>query len=325
MLHNTASHEESPYLLLAEANDLFSIVSNVTSGTLFLLILSYLNSVSLAKECVLLNIYQDVLLSWVSINCIWVIKIILYYNTGNGIGLEENTAKVLCFVFWSLITIFLLQVNLAFAIKFYMTKTMILDPPIPWGYDEKSAMLGIRVIFIGLTLGLIITLYGLGMYPHAYYEIFLGQDVSLLTLPRATLIYPTVLVSLLVNCTILCIATNCYRTKNAQPIDAIIPEQITYSFGIFVILIGTIMFTGTVDIILGLRKRWILLQLLLSFTQVITSAVAIFNAENLKSHSIKVIKDKLDEAFFLSIYLTPTILALVIYSTLYLLYEFLDV
>ena len=318
MFHNTTSHEDSPYLLLANANNLLFIVSNVISNILLLLIFSFLNNVSLAKECVLLHLYKDLLINWVLINCIWIIKVILYYNTGNGIGLEETSAKVVAFVCLSLTMISLLQVNFACAIKLYITKTMLLDPPIPWGYDEKSAILGIRIVFIGLALGLTSTMYGHGVYPGLYY-VFLGQDVSLLTLPKATLIYPTVIVSLLTNCTILCIAAKCYRTNNVQPIDAIIPKQITYNFGIFVTLIGIITFIGTLDNNLGLRNRWILLQLLISLTQVITPAVVIFNAEKLKSHSIKVIKDKLEEAFFLSIYLTPTILALLIYITLYLL------
>ena len=143
--------------------------------------------------------------------------------------------------------------------------------------------------------------------------------MSLLDLPNATLIYPTIIVSLLVNCIILCIAAKCYRTNNVQHIDAIIPKQITYSFWTFVTLTGIILFAETFDNILGIRNRWMLLQLLLSSTKVITIAFVIFNAEKLKLHSIKVVKEKLEDAFYLSIYLTPIFLAFLIYSTLYLL------
>jgi len=212
----------------------------------------------------------------------------------------------------------LLQVNFACAINLYMTKTMQLDPPVPWGYDEKSAIIGIRIVCIGLVLGLTSTMYGLEVYPNLYY-VFIGNDVSLLDLPKATLIYPTVIVSLLVNCTLLCIAARCYRTNNVQHIGEIIPKQIIYTFWTFMAVTGIIIFSGAFDNLLGLRNRWMLLQLLISLTQVITPAMVIFNDENLKSHSIKVVKEKLEDAFFLNIYLTPTILALIIYSTLYFL------
>ena len=101
----------------------FSMMSFIISTALFFFMISYLNNVSLAKQGVLVCLYKDVLAILVSLNCLWMLGMILCFCSkhGNNMGLFE--AKILSFCMWCLLITLLLLIIVISCIKFYVKKT----------------------------------------------------------------------------------------------------------------------------------------------------------------------------------------------------------
>ena len=89
---NTTSVPDSMYPLVAGSYLFFAILTFLISSTLIILLFSYLNNVSLVKECVLVYLYKDVVIMFMLSNCIRLITVIVWYS--NRSGLEIGTTKV---------------------------------------------------------------------------------------------------------------------------------------------------------------------------------------------------------------------------------------
>ena len=72
-------------------------------------------------------------------------------------------------------------------------------------------------------------------------------------------------------------------------------------------------------------RQEIIVVLVISIFYAITPAIVIYRVDELKSHAYNVLKNKLDEAFLLSIYVTPAIITVIMYFTLYVIYQVLEI
>ena len=171
----------------------FSTMSFIISTALFFFMISYLKDVSLAKQGILVCLYKDVLAILVSLNCLWMLGMILCFCSkhGNNMGLFE--AKILSFCMWCLLITLLLLIIVISCIKFYVKKEKMLDPPMPWGDNETLGVRSIRVS-CSLVSGIYTsTMSGLKLHPRLYH-LFVGNFAPLYSFSGATLIFPGVFI-----------------------------------------------------------------------------------------------------------------------------------
>ena len=65
----------------------------------------------------------------------------------------------------------------------------------------------------------------------------------------------------------------------------------------------------------------LLLSNIVTLVDIIASVIVIYRADQVKYHAAKVLKNIMDEAFILNIYVIPTIITLFMYCSLYVIYE----
>ena len=115
-----------------------------------------------------------------------------------------------------------MMLNIIGAIRLYMTKTMLLDPPLPWGNDDKFGVKMIRLIVGGISVGYPLILFPFEIYPKVYYD-FVNQShpksASLFSVP-CILQVVVFLTTLLVY--------KYYQKKEVQQTSSNIPHQVNY-------------------------------------------------------------------------------------------------
>ena len=139
------TEELNPNYAIGLARDSLAVIAFLATVTVSLLVRSYLNSVSFAKECLLLYLYKEVAtaISWMRF--FWVIEVIL--SNWNGFRTKEWEAIVISFGIWSGALYMAMILNIICFLKLYMTKTGLIDPPIPlMGESDESAIKRIRTI-----------------------------------------------------------------------------------------------------------------------------------------------------------------------------------
>ena len=134
------------YYIIDISNNAFASFVVISYGLAWAITSPYFQNVSLAKECILLKMYQDVISSLLWNNCLWMMRQIL--ANWNKKGMNKVIAMIVSFCI-SYGTIYLfLTITLISIYTFYMAKTKMLDPPIPMiGGDEESMMKIIRGSF----------------------------------------------------------------------------------------------------------------------------------------------------------------------------------
>ena len=303
---------------------IFAILSLMTSTALLVLVLSYLNNVSMDKQCLLLYLFKDVVMIWILMNCVNAIRNFLFYFTGDELGIDEFPAKIISYCFSSLCLLLLVAINIIRALKLYMMKTKMLDPPMPWGDDDGSGIKLIRFVSIVVIIGLNTTLYGLGLDHKTFYNSLRGHLQSSNALPEDDLVHPLLYLLLVLSFALISLTTKFYEYTNNQNTEYNIPFQMNYFLWIVLVVIG---FSSCVSVfeIFEVTTRMKLFQIMNLMTLVITPAVVILSTSQLKSCAFRVIKNIPDEMFLLNIYMMPTFLTLLIYGTLYLVYQLLSI
>ena len=125
------------YPWLTQLHNIFFFFACLISVVLLVIIYSYLYNMNSVSECVLLHLYKD-FVAILIISRIWiVIKVIVesftITDSPSVATMSQLTAKILSFTIFSLTNMVLMMLNIIAAIRLYMTKTMLLDPPMPWG------------------------------------------------------------------------------------------------------------------------------------------------------------------------------------------------
>jgi hypothetical protein len=200
-----------------------------------------------------------------------------------------------------------------------------LDPPMPWGDDDLLGIRWIRVSCFVVTTTFVALMYALGVYSKLYY-VLIQINASVKELPESTYIYLGVLLFLIITGTITGIVAKFHDAANEQHTESIIPRQINR-------VVWMIPTTGIVLLIievlcenfLQMFNSWLVFPLVLSIVFTITPALVIYREDQLKSYATRLLKNKMEEAFLLSIYVTPAMVTVIMNFTLYIIYELLDV
>ena len=172
-----------------DANIVFSTwisVILVLSSFLLLLILRYLSSLPLNKECLLLYLYRDVLRliflkTWSEVGLA-----VLYKANGNIIN--EANAKFTSYLPFALSLGLLLMLNACSFLKLWMAKSRVLDPlVVHYEYDDETAIKIIRCLISFLVIAFVGMLYFNEIYHPLYYYLHALQN-SPIDLPTGALV-----------------------------------------------------------------------------------------------------------------------------------------
>ena len=311
-------NESSFYSITSFANDGFSVFSFSFSLIIMIAIFSFLHNSSPAKECILLYLHKDLLVMLISLRSMWCLKILL---TDDQSGMGEYTAKALLFCLWSMIFTVLALINMISALKLYIIRTVVLDPPMPWGTDEKIGMACIRSILGLIAVGYPSILFGIGLYPTAYYS-FAKESPGLIHTNLNTWLYLGPFTCLIVSFFVSSLGARIYRNTAKEQINDIIPRQMTYFSWLSVITLSfVICILLSENIGIPAPLRWSILQLMISIIQLIIPLSVVLNVEQLQTYSITFVKNILEDTFFFNLYIIPPVLAILMYVTLYFVYK----
>ena len=299
-------------------------ISMLISNIFSFLILNYLGNLALAKDCLLLYLYKDLMKLAICMNCLSEISVALGYTIGGELGTLATVAKVLSFMGSHILLLLLIFMNIICALKLYQRKTNILDPPMPWGDDDSIGIKWIRLIVTLVTLILNSTMFGFGIYPTTYYW-FSGQEIpSFSKESMAFLIYPIILIILIFTSITTALLGKFYERPIPYPADSNIPRQIDYFHITFCFMLFLMVILGE-STFLSSSKAWNLWKINLVIIQVAIPVLTAVKENKLRHYVYNFFNSKLDELFFYQIYLTPTLVCLLMNITLHLIYYVFDI
>ena len=299
-------------------------ISMLISNIFSFLILNYLGNLSLAKDCLLLYLYKDLMKLAICMNCLSQISVALGYTIGGKFVTSAIVAKILSFMGCHILLLLLIFMNIIGALKLYQRRTNILDPPMPWGDDDTKGIKWIRGIATLVTLILNSTMFGFGIYPTTYYW-FSGQEIpSFSKEAMAFLIYPIILIVLIFISIITALLGKFYERPIPYPVDSDIPRQIDYFHITFCFMLFLMVILGE-STFLSSSKAWNLWKINLVIIQVAIPVLTVLKENQLRHYVYNFFNSKLEELFFYQIYLTPTLVCLLMNITLYLIYYVFDI
>ena len=199
-----------------------------------------------------------------------------------------------------------------------MTKTKMLDPPMPWGNDDEFGIKIIRFIVGGISIGYPLILFPFEIFPKVYY------DFVNLPHPKSALLFSVPCIVLVVVFLTTVMVDKCHRRKESQQTSPNIPNQVNYFLLSSTLSFAFILFELSVQL-LDPNTRWAVIQVLLAILAVTTPFAVILSSEKLSTYSIKFVKEKYEDAFILSIYVVPVILSFCMYLLLHILYLILNI
>ena len=290
-----------------------TFVSNVFS----FVILNYLGNLGLAKDCLLLYLYKDLICLAMCMNCWSEILLVLGYTIGGVVKTSATLAKVFSFMACNFLLLLLLNMNISSALKLYQKKTNLLDPPMPWGDDDCKGIKWIRVISTVFTLILTSTMFGLGIYPTAYYW-FSGQEIP--SFSKDAMAFPIIWIVLISTSIFTALIGKYYERPIPHPADTNIPRQIDYFHIIFCLLFTLIVILGQSNLFSS-SNTWNLWKIHLLVIQVAIPVLTVLKENQLRRYAYNLIKSSLEELFFYQLYLTPTLVCLLMNITLYFIYD----
>ena len=310
------------YPWLNQLQSIFLIIACTMSIVFLVMIYSYLQNMNSVKECILVHLYKDFVTIMI-ISRIWLVMkgtvaIFTITEVQHQTTMSQLTAKILSFTFIALANFTLLILNIIGALRLYMTKTMVLDPPMPWGIDDDCGIRIIRLIAGGMSVGYPLMLFPFEIYPKVYYD-FLNQS----HLKSSSCYVIPCIVQLLVFLTSM-IVEKCHQKKRLQEISPNIPKQVNYFVLVIILMYTFILFEVSVQL-LNPHTRWAVIQTLATFLSVTTPLAVILRSEKLSTYSTKYVKEKYEDAYILSIYVVPVMLSFCMYSFLYVLYWILNI
>ena len=298
------------------ARDLLAVIAFLTIVTVVLLVRSYLNSVSFAKECLLLYLYKDFASAMSWMRFFWVIEVIL--SNWNGFESKKWEAIAIAFGIWSGALYMALVLNIICFLKFYMTKTGLIDPPIPWmGENDESAIKRIRASCCVIVIVFLSVSFGLGLYPNVYYNI---DPILQSNLSTNNLLYRGTSMILLLTFVVTSLAIKLHKATNEPQIDSIIPWAVNFIVGTLLLMVGLLTLAELLQI-LNFETRWKGYQITMSTLQIIIPPAIILKSKQLKTHSARCLKNKVDDLFLMSIYFVPAVVSVSIYFILYMIYQ----
>ena len=314
------SEISSSYRVVTSLHLIFAAISVVISNSFLFIILDYLNNLALAKECILLFLYKDLMKLGMTINSLEMLSFILSYSIENWMEIQLIGAKLMSLMTWSIFGMLLLLMNIVSALHLYINKANVLDPPMPWGHDDKRGIQYIRGIYTTLTLTFTLPMHGIGLYPKIYYWI-ISQGPH--NEPEMVIIYPIVLTSLIFTSSVTSLLAKFYKTSSLPLADTALPQQINYIYTVLFMSLTVSVLLRLFDVV-DSSDIWMLWQFNVDIVQIVTPLIIILRTKQLRDYTYGFIKSTYEDLFFRQIYLTPVVICLFMYSTLCVTYKLFD-
>ena len=106
-----ASMLRSPDPIITRTQVAIGTFSMIISNSFSLVVLGYLANISLAKDCLLLYLYKDLIRLGICLNCIGEISQVLIYSIEDGTGIPGTGAKMLSFLALNILLLMSLSIN----------------------------------------------------------------------------------------------------------------------------------------------------------------------------------------------------------------------
>ena len=296
--------------------EILVVISFLSYIPVYILTYSYFRNISLAKECLLLHLYKDLITNILIWRTLWLTEVIVRHLSAEGPS--EILAMILSFGLWCALLNLALNLLFICIYKLYMSKTGTIDPTISWlGNEETTEIRRIRIGCCLLVLAFLATTFAMGLNPVIFYQMtHQSQEKDLLI---SIIVYRGSLILLFVLSGILAAATKLYGTKDGLTVDQIISKTISYSFvlaAVMLIVISVLQSFQFSDI----RMNWRIYQIIITPIQIFLPFVIMFGSKPLKLHSIRFLRNTYDSVFMLSIHLVPMFLFIVINLMMYVLF-----
>ena len=263
----------------------FSLLSMFMASIFLSFILGYLNSIEPVRRGILLYIYKDVITIFLFIQWTWCAIVFICFITGNGVVVNTTMAKIMSYAFTFFLLQFLFFLNILSIFKLYMTKEMILDPPLPWEDEENrdpKAVAKIRVTCVSLGLLIILIMVASEGYPKFYYSM-IGDYERMKGWPIGSTILLVLYVILTSTYAIITVVTEVYQTRNVGfTTEPTFLQQFQIIPRMFLIVVSMVLYCYLYYNMFRNGQLWLVTQLLLTVTGVLSPTFIITNTVPLK-------------------------------------------
>ena len=302
-------------------SDILKIVAFILFGIAYALAFSYLNSLSLAKECLLVYLYKDVLSMMLSWRTFLAIEVMIDFWEVEGTSKTE--ALMISFglqfgaMYSILILIFISIYNL------YTAKTNRIDPTINWlGKDESSAIKRNRFGCSLSVIGFLAINFGLRLYPPILYAMMPHHSFGSALL-ISTIVYRGTVILLLLFCVIINVVRKIYGPTHETQIDRVLTMSIKYMFIIPAVIFVTVTIAEACQFS-DKRTSWEIYQVVTSPIEIFAPFIIIFRSDQLKMHSIRLLKNKYNDLSMFNIYFVPAFMFIAINLSMYIIFKLVD-
>ena len=314
---STPTEDGFTYEVFEKANDIIAVVAFMASGIACASTVSYLNTVPTVKNCLLLFLYKDTVLSIVWFIAIRLMKTLFSY-VNKGIA-TKAIALTISFAFWGVLFYGALILLLTSIYKLCMAKTKSVDPKIPFlGEDEQCAIWKTRIACILTVLGCLSTTFSMGWYPGTFYLMMPDQEPKT-NLMLSNMIYRGAMIFLIMVSCGLTIVEKYYNTTIELTMDRIVSKSMKYVAILTVIALVCLCVAEAFPSV-SYKNKWEITQLTISLTIIIGPFALISRSDQLKSHSIQLYKKIYDDTFLLIIYIGPLCLSILIIVCMFVIF-----
>ena len=189
---NAANHSVVTSTLVG----IFTIVQ-IVSATLLGLIFGYSRTVSLAKECLLLYIFQEATKSIFLINLTGYVSVITCFMGNDQVTISKTSAQIISYFYCCFTLHLIITLNAMALLKVRMAREIMLDPPLPWGNcNDRTVFNRFRLANTLVITIFVSALYLSEGYPYLYF-LMIGDDTPFFRLPKGTITFTLVLALLI--------------------------------------------------------------------------------------------------------------------------------
>ena len=193
MLGNVANHSVVTSVLVG----IFTVVQ-IVSAALLGLIFGYSKTVSLAKECLLLYIFQEATKSIFLVNLVGYVSVITCFIGDDQVTIGTTSAQIISYFYCCFTLHVLITLNAMALLKVRMAREIMLDPPLPWDNWNDHTVFNRFRLASSLTVTLFVSaLYLSQGYPYIYF-LMIGDNTPFFLLPKGTIIF-TIALALLIS------------------------------------------------------------------------------------------------------------------------------
>ena len=212
----------------------------------------------------------------------------------------------------------------------------MLDPPMPWGDDDERGIKILRAVVV--VLSIVVTSIGflLGQYSRWFY-FYIGLDAAQKLTDQPfhfhLTIFSAINILMVFSCIALTLLRRYHQSEENELNENSIPHEMDYVFGmmsVFWVVFFTFRFFQYLDFniitteMISHRNRLFLFQIFISLLLFTPPVWILLRSSKIRSSTKTTIKDTLEGISFLRIYITPFVISILMYLTLYFVYMMFD-